>query len=95
MIVNVAFLFGINSEVVGLLDGGFINVGGLAVEVLDFEFHHDFGNVFVDLLDERGDGFCCRVEFVEAAQVMDEFDELIMDFALIFGFFLFLGDFPV
>lgn len=95
VIVDVAFFLIIDSKVIGLFDICLIDSGCLTVEVLDFEFHHDFGDVFVDLFDEGGDGFGVGVEFVETAQVMDESDELIMDFALVFGFFLLFGDLSV
>ena len=67
MIVDVAFLLSIDSKVIGLFEIGLIDSGCFAVEVLDFEFHHDFGDVFVDLFDEGSDGFGVRVEFVETA----------------------------
>ena len=48
----------------------------------------------VDFFDEGCDGFSFRVQLVETAQVGDKSDELVVDFSLIFGFFLFLPDFP-
>jgi hypothetical protein len=51
--------------------------------------------VLVDLLDECCDGFGLGVKFVEATEVVDKFDELVMDLSLILRFFLFLCNFPV
>lgn len=95
VIVDVAFLLSINTKIVSLLKCSLVNVWCLAVEVLHFKFHHDFCHVFVDLLDEGGDGFCFWVEFVQAAQVVDEFDELVVNLSLVFRFLFLLGNFPI
>ena len=95
MVIHVAFLFCINAKVIGLLECGLIDVWGFAVQVLNLEFHHDFCDVLVDLLDEWCDCLGFWVQFVQASHVVDQLNELIMDLSLVLWFLLLFGNFSV
>lgn len=88
VIIYITFLFSINTEIICLLNCSFVQVRGLTAEVLEIESHHDFGDVFEHLFDERSDGFGFWIEFVETAEVSDKFDELVMNLSLILRFSL-------
>lgn len=94
VIVHVVLLLSVHSQVVCLLKQRFVQIRGLTVQVLHVELHHHFGNVFVHLLNEGSDRLGLRVQLVEASQEGQQLDELVVNFPLVLGLPLLLGDFP-
>ena len=91
VIINIAFLFCINSQIISFLHGRFIQIGSFTVKILQLEFHHNFGNVFINFFNKWSDSFGFRVKFIETSKMSDKFNELIMNLSLILRFFLLFG----
>ena len=58
----------------------------------DVKPHHYFLYLGVHFLDKRVDNVLVRIQFVETADTVEEFNKLIMNLSLILWFFLFLFD---
>lgn len=51
--------------------------------------------MYVHLFNKRRNGFGFGVKFVEAAQMCDKSDKLVMDLSLILGFLFLFTDLPL
>lgn len=97
MVIDIVLFLLVDSQIILLLGDGHVGVHlSLLFKEFDIELHHDFVDVLSDFLDEGADNvLLLHVEFVETPDVVQQFDELVMNFPLVFRFSLLLLDLPL
>ena len=90
VVVDVVFLFGLHPQVVLVLGNRSLDVvAGLLFEVLDVQPEQHLDDVLFDFLDEGVDDLF-GVELVEAADVLHQLDQLVVNLALVLHLVLLL-----